>query len=125
MRSNTPICASNRTTDYVFAWDKMLAMEGNTATYMQYAYARCRSIFRKAGESPEPLRADPPPMQLADPNERALGLQLLRFEETLVAAGTDLLPHLITQLPMGPSKSLQRLLPALSGHRSADAGTST
>ena len=41
--------SQNRTSDYVFSYDKMLAMTGNTATYMQYAYARVRSIFRRGG----------------------------------------------------------------------------
>ncbi len=48
----------NRTSDYVFSWPKMLAMNGNTATYMQYAYARNRSIFRKAGADSETLRTN-------------------------------------------------------------------
>src|SRR5207249_780447 len=52
--------SQNRTTDYVFSWDKMLAMDGNTATYMQYAYARIRSIFRKGSEDATALRADAP-----------------------------------------------------------------
>ena len=43
--------SQNRTTDYVFSWPKMLAMNGNTAPYMQYAYVRVQSIFRKAGET--------------------------------------------------------------------------
>ena len=46
----------NRTSDYVFSWPKMLAMNGNTATYMQYAYARNRSIFRKAEIEPQSLQ---------------------------------------------------------------------
>src|SRR5207248_2109352 len=78
--------SQNRTTDYVFSWDKMLAMDGNTATYMQYAYARIRSIFRKGEEDPARLRADPPPVSLNEPQERALAVQLLRFEEALAAA---------------------------------------
>src|SRR5207249_4839988 len=41
----------NRQSDYVFSWDKMLALNGNTAPYLQYAYARTKSIFRKAGET--------------------------------------------------------------------------
>ena len=41
----------NRQSDYVFSWDKMLALQGNTAPYLQYAYARIRSIFRKAAET--------------------------------------------------------------------------
>ncbi len=88
--------SSHRTTDYKFLWDKMLATDGNTATYMQYAYARCRAIFRKADVDPARFRTDPPPVMLAHPAERALGLQLLRFEETLVGAAQEYLPHLLT-----------------------------
>jgi arginyl-tRNA synthetase len=88
--------SSHRTSDYKFLWDKMLATDGNTATYMQYAYARCRSIFRKGDVDPARFRTNPPAVVLAHPAERALGLQLLRFEETLVAAAGDYLPHLLT-----------------------------
>src|SRR5262249_43944164 len=52
--------SQNRTSDYVFDWDKMLAMDGNTAAYMQYAYARNCSIFRKGGFDPKPFREKPP-----------------------------------------------------------------
>src|SRR2546430_2527321 len=52
--------SQNRTSDYVFDWNKMLAMDGNTATYMQYAYARVHGIFRKGNVAPESLRANPP-----------------------------------------------------------------
>ena len=48
--------SQNRISDYVFSYDKMLATEGNTATYMQYAYARCRAIFRKADADPARFR---------------------------------------------------------------------
>ena len=55
--------SQNRTSDYVFSYDKMLAMNGNTATYMQYAYARVRSIFAKGNVDVEALasvrRGDP------------------------------------------------------------------
>ena len=47
--ANTPI-EQNRTSDYVFDWDAMLSFEGNTAPYLQYAYTRVQSVFRKAGE---------------------------------------------------------------------------
>ncbi|MFL5328796.1 MAG: arginine--tRNA ligase [Gemmataceae bacterium] len=97
--------SQHRTTDYVFSWDKMLAMEGNTAAYMQYAFARCRSIFRKAEEVPELVRFDPPLPQLANPFERTLALQLLRFEETLQASATEYLPHLITSYLWDLAKS--------------------
>jgi arginyl-tRNA synthetase len=88
--------SQNRTSDYVFSWDKMLAMDGNTATYMQYAYARVRSIFRKSGENEDRFRIDPPPVSLHIPAERALALQLLRFCESLEAAAAEYKPNLIT-----------------------------
>src|SRR5205814_4784284 len=61
--------SQHRTTDYVFNWDKMLATDGNTATYMQYAYARCRAIFREGDEDSARFRASPPPASLAHPAE--------------------------------------------------------
>jgi arginyl-tRNA synthetase len=88
--------SQHRTTDYVFNWDKMLATDGNTATYMQYAYARCRSIFRNGDEDPARFRTAPPLPTLAQPAERVLALQLLRFEETLAGAAAEYLPHLLT-----------------------------
>jgi arginyl-tRNA synthetase len=86
----------NRTSDYVFDWDKMLSTDGNSATYMQYAYARCRSIFRKGDIDAEAFRQKLPPVTLEHASERALALQLLRFEEALCAAAADYLPHLVT-----------------------------
>jgi arginyl-tRNA synthetase len=88
--------SQNRTSDYLFDWDKMMAMDGNTATYMQYAYARNRSIFRKGNEDPQALRAEPPPVLLQTPDERALAVQLLRFHEALDAAAADYRPSFIT-----------------------------
>ncbi len=88
--------SQNRTSDYIFSWEKMLAMNGNTATYMQYAYTRCRSIFRKGEENPEAYRTNPPPVRITNPSERALALQLLRFEDALQAAAQDFKPNLIT-----------------------------
>jgi arginyl-tRNA synthetase len=88
--------SQNRTTDYVFSWDKMLAMDGNTATYMQYAYARIRSIFRKGEEDPEALRRHPPTPYLQQPQERALAVQLLRLPEALEAAAAENRPNAIT-----------------------------
>lgn len=88
--------SQHRTTDYVFSWKKMLAMDGNTATYMQYAYARCRSIFRKGEVDPLELRRQPPLPDLTDPFEQTLALKLLQFEEVLHAAAAEYLPHYIT-----------------------------
>ncbi len=88
--------SQNRTSDYKFDYDKMLATEGNTATYMQYAYARNRSIFRKAEVDPAMLRANPPNVTLDSPFERALALQLLRLEEALLSAVAEYQPSAIT-----------------------------
>jgi arginyl-tRNA synthetase len=88
--------SQNRESDYIFSWEKMLAMDGNTATYMQYAFARNRSIFRKGNENAERFRTDPPVPTLEHANERALGLQLLRFEDALQAAAAEYRPNLIT-----------------------------
>ena len=66
--------SQNRLSDYVFDWQKMLAMNGNTATYMQYAYARIQSIFRKGAIDPALVRRRPPPeIVLNHPAERAPG----------------------------------------------------
>jgi arginyl-tRNA synthetase len=88
--------SQNRTTDYVFSWDKMLAMDGNTATYMQYAYARVRSIFRKGAEDEQATRQHPPQPYLQKPEERALALQLLRLGEALENAAAEYKPNVIT-----------------------------
>ncbi len=88
--------SQNRESDYVFSWEKMLATDGNTATYMQYAYARNRSIFDKGDEDPALYRRSPPPVYLEQPHERALALELLRFSDALHAAAADYRPNLIT-----------------------------
>lgn len=88
--------SSNRTTDYVFDYDRMLATEGNTATYMQYAYARCRSIFRKGEVDEASFRQNRPAVLIATPQERALAVQLLKLPEVIEAAATEYLPHYLT-----------------------------
>ena len=88
--------SQNRTSDYVFSYDKMLAMNGNTATYMQYAYARVRSIFARGKIDIEALRAAAPPILLASPAERALALELTRFSEALDLALVDYRPNQLT-----------------------------
>ncbi len=88
--------AQNRTSDYVFSFDKMLAMNGNTGTYMQYAYARVRSIFRKGGVDPVSLGDGNAPILLDTPEERALALQLLRLSEALDLVLADYRPNQLT-----------------------------
>ena len=71
-------------------------MTGNTGAYMQYAYARNRSIFRKADANVETYRTNPPPVVLDTDHERALAVQLLRLEEALVLAASEYQPSSIT-----------------------------
>lgn len=89
--------SQNRNSDYRFDPVKMTDMKGNTATYMQYAYARTKGIVvRKGGVDPETLWREPPPVLLATPQERALALALLRFPEAVEAAAADYRPNLIS-----------------------------
>ncbi len=88
--------SQNRTSDYVFSYDKMLVMNGNTATYMQYAYARVRSIFARGGFDIEAIRDSKAKILLDSPAERALGLELLRFAEALDLAAADYRPNQLT-----------------------------
>jgi arginyl-tRNA synthetase len=81
--------SNDRERDYVFTWDRMLATDGNTSVYLQYANARIRSVLRKAGEEPQPGT----PVQLASPHERALALMLLQFPAALASAMQTYSPH--------------------------------
>ncbi|MEM9184877.1 MAG: arginine--tRNA ligase [Planctomycetota bacterium] len=83
----------NRTSDYVFDYDKMLAMTGNTAAYMQNSYARVRSIFRKAGVEAESVRAGNTRVLLDSPAERALAVAIIRFSEALDRVAADYRPN--------------------------------
>jgi arginyl-tRNA synthetase len=89
----------NRTSDYVFSFDKMLAMNGNTAAYMQYSYARVRSIFEKGKVDINQLRKSGGTILLGTPPERALGMALLQFSEAIDRVISDYRPnHLTTYL---------------------------
>ena len=87
--------ALSRTSDYVFSWEKMLSLDGNTAPYMQYAYARIRSIFRKGGHETEQGRRDAAPIPVPTPQEFSLGKTLLRFPEILDRALEDYRPNIL------------------------------
>jgi arginyl-tRNA synthetase len=82
----------NRQSDYVFSWDKMLALAGNTAPYLQYAYARIRSIFRKGGASAAG-DAGSNGLLLAAPEELALARHLLNFGLVLEAVAEEYRPN--------------------------------
>jgi arginyl-tRNA synthetase len=88
--------SQNRTSDYVFSYDKMLAMNGNTATYMQYAYARVRSIFARGNVDVESLRSSNTPVLLNSPAERALAMEILFFSEALESTLADYRPNQLT-----------------------------
>lgn len=80
--------SKNRTSDYVFDWGNMLSFEGNTAPYLQYAYTRVQSVFRKAGawdKAAAPV--------LAEPLEKQLAAELLKFEDVLQNAAETSYPH--------------------------------
>ena len=95
----------NRQSDYVFSWDKMLALQGNTAPYLQYAYARIASIRRKAESSSFSSSSSPPQsgdeeehehdkkIFLSAPEELALAKHLLNFGLTLEAVADELRPN--------------------------------
>jgi len=83
----------HRMTDYVFSWEKMLSFQGNTAPYLQNAYVRIRSIFRKAAE--EGIAVTSYPIVIRDPAERSLALQILHFGEVLHAVLEDQRPNLL------------------------------
>jgi arginyl-tRNA synthetase len=84
--------ANDRIKDYVFDWDRMLATEGRTGPYLQYAHARIHSIFRRAAESGV-ARAPGSALVLAEPAERKLALELLDFGAAVLEAGETLRPH--------------------------------
>jgi arginyl-tRNA synthetase len=79
-----------RESGYVFDFERMLALHGNTGPYLQYAAARIRSIFRRADRDPEQSRG---PMTLSEPAERALGLRLLGFGTAVLQSADTAEPH--------------------------------
>ena len=88
--------SQNRTTDYVFSFDKMLQLTGNTAAYMQYAVARVEGIFSKGGVDCVALRQSVEGVSLSTPQERALALELVRFGEALEDVEIDYRPNVLT-----------------------------
>ena len=84
--------SNDRIKDYVFDWNRMLAFDGNTAPYLMYAHARCRSILRQAGDAPAAAA-----LQLGTPAERTLALTLLNFPSTVEQTAETSQPHRICQ----------------------------
>ena len=91
--------SKNRNSDYIFNWESMLSFEGNTAPYLQYAYARIQSIFRKAGVTPPFEKGGLGGISLQESAERALAVKLLQFAEATDSVAKEGLPnHLCTYL---------------------------
>ncbi len=80
-----------RMTDYIFSWDRMLSLQGNTAPYLQNAYVRIRSIFRKAGEEFQP----PNELKLTESAELTLAKRLAQFAEAVPQVLNDFRPNLL------------------------------
>lgn len=86
----------SRDSDYKFDWDKMLATSGDTAAYMQYAYARICGIFRELDVDRGSMSADTADFQITELEERSLALQLLQFDAAIESVLADYRPHLLT-----------------------------
>ncbi|MCA9064434.1 MAG: arginine--tRNA ligase [Planctomycetaceae bacterium] len=86
----------NRDSDYTFDWDKMLAVTGDTAAYMQYAYARICGIFRRLGIDRATLSATDGGVLISGPEERALIVKLLQFENAILDMLSEYRPHVLT-----------------------------
>ena len=80
-----------RMTDYIFSWDRMLSFQGNTAPYLQNAYVRIRSIFRKAGEEFVPAKD----LALVAPEEKNLATRLCQFGEIVPTVLNDFRPNVL------------------------------
>ncbi|HAN98312.1 MAG TPA: arginine--tRNA ligase [Planctomycetaceae bacterium] len=87
--------SQNRSSDYVFSYDKMLALKGNTAPYLLYPYARVNGIFARGEVDAEALRRGDRAMAFVAPEERRLALLLLQFENVLLDVTVDWLPNLL------------------------------
>jgi arginyl-tRNA synthetase len=85
--------AQNRSSNYVFSWDKMLALDGNTAPYLLYAVARIHSIFRRAGVTPGDPVAEAAATAPETPTEITLARKLTKFPDAIRLAGDALRPH--------------------------------
>jgi arginyl-tRNA synthetase len=85
----------NRQSDYVFSWDKLLALNGNTAPYLQYAYARIRSIFRKGGLGDKTDAISSSEIRIVEPAEQALSKHLLKFGIVIEAVAQEYRPNFL------------------------------
>lgn len=115
----------NRESDYVYDEDKMLATTGDTATYMQYAYARVCGIFRKGSINRETLRQGAGQIRFTHPSERALSLQLLRFSEALDGVLSEFRPNILTDYLFATANSFSTFYQECSVLKEPDEATRT
>jgi arginyl-tRNA synthetase len=87
--------AQNRSSDYIFAWDKMISLDGNTAAYLLYAVARVRSIFRKLDATPSDATTEAGASTLETSAELALARKLVKFPDAIRLATEQLRPHFL------------------------------
>jgi len=106
--------------DYKFEWDTMLSMDGNTAPYMLYAYARIRSIEREAGLEYAQLPPDTPVL-LEHESEIRLGKMLLRLPDVIAQAGREYRPNIITEYLFELSRAYNGFYDRKRGVRVKDA----
>jgi len=102
----------NRESDYVFDLEQMVATQGNTATYMQYSYARVQSIFSKGEIDVAALRIEDVDLVLDSPEERALVLELLKFGDAINDVLVDYRPHMLSSYLFGLSQKYAKFFSA-------------
>ena len=101
--------SQHRMTDYVFSWDRMLALQGDTAPYLQYSYVRVRSIFRKLGEQ---TNIDPSGLAIEADAEVHLARMLVRFGETVPILLDDFRPNLLANYLLELAKAFHSFFEA-------------
>ncbi|HSI07650.1 MAG TPA: arginine--tRNA ligase [Rariglobus sp.] len=87
--------SQNRSSDYLFSWDKMISLEGNTAAYLLYAVARIRSIFRKLDATPGDATTEAAANAIETPSELALARKLVKFSDAVALATSGMRPHFL------------------------------
>ncbi|MGB0991462.1 MAG: arginine--tRNA ligase [Akkermansiaceae bacterium] len=104
--------SQHRMTDYVFSWDRMLALQGDTAPYLQYSYVRVRSIFRKLADLENNILLDFDNLQISEDAEVHLSRMLMRFSETVPALLDDFRPNLLANYLLELAKAFHSFFEA-------------
>jgi len=112
----------NLASDYVFSWDKMLAMDGNTGPYMLYAYARIQSVWRKGGIEIEEVIKNAS-LKLEHPTEMKLAKELVRFSDVIDEVNRELKPNLLTDYLYALSRAFSSFYDKGQGVAILDAET--